>query len=551
MADNRKQVQILTGHNAIITRVDWSPDGTSVVSVANDRKINIYDTETGQVRECFESPYSRVTNLCWSPDGRLIAIGSIYEDITLMNARTGHIEGQLAGHSGWVSSMAWSPDGEHIVTVCSDEFIRIWLARKCYLSKSFKSEPDHIKCVTWSPDGKVIATGSSEGEIRLWNVETAENYCVLNEHTDSVNCLAWSPDSSILASSSTDKCVRFWDHKENTSIKIPHEQESSISSLAFSFDGCIFATMDEQGTVILFKCDTREKIESFSEPYTGRLRLGLAFHPKKHHLATISGKACSIHIWDLGCYVNSSVMPGSVKETIKEPVTVSKDNYIVKTIVSEDAARPIVSPETELVKPEHDLESIFKKYPEESSLLPDEFKPDFKSWAGAARCTLAIAFTDILGSTLLGNKLGNNEYSKIRQAHFEQGRKYLKRYNGYEVKTIGDSLMVAFHTATEVLDFALAFYKRTGDDRIRIRVGMHVGPVSIEQNDVFGVAVNFAARIESMAKGAEIWLSSEARAHIEQEGFERHRDIEWAFHADCELKGFQKKQTLWSIENLR
>ncbi|MGR3317597.1 MAG: adenylate/guanylate cyclase domain-containing protein, partial [Candidatus Anammoxibacter sp.] len=161
------------------------------------------------------------------------------------------------------------------------------------------------------------------------------------------------------------------------------------------------------------------------------------------------------------------------------------------------------------------------------------------------------AFTDVVGSTLLGNKLGNSEYNKLNQTHLKQGRKLLKRYSGYEIKIIGDSMMVAFHTATEILDFALAFYKRTGDSRVRIRVGIHVGPVSIEQNDISGVSINYTARVESMAKGAEIWLSNEAKAHIDQEGFDRHKDIEWTEHPDCELKGFNGKRTLWSIGNLK
>ncbi|MGR3176941.1 MAG: WD40 domain-containing protein [Candidatus Anammoxibacter sp.] len=570
-----KQIQTLAGHTALITRLDWSPAGTRIVSGSNDRTIKVWDTKTGKAKDTFESPYSRITNLSWSPNGKLIAAASIYEDVKLMDSRTGKIAGILSGHSGWVSSIAWSPDGESIATTCSDEEIRIWIAERCYLSKSLKGHTNPIKCVTWSPDGNTIASSSSCGSIRLWNTSTMEEECILKEHTDSVDCLAWSPDSAILASSSIDNTVRFWAPKEKKYIKVFKQQENKISCLAFSFDGKLFATMTEKGAIVLYNCGTWQEVESFDEPYTRRSRSGLAFHPAKPHLATISGESDSIHIWDLTDYIDSTVTQTTVKSPVDEPVVIKTsnketlvaetpvdvdepvtetdagENTIIKDIMVENVVKQPALPEKEDVKPQSDSQSLFKTFPTESSGSLDLVKPDLKLWAGAARCTLAVAFTDVVGSTLLGNKLGNIEYSKLNQSHLEQGRKLLKRYSGYEIKTIGDSLMVAFHTATEILDFALAFYKRTGDSRIRIRVGIHVGPVSIEQNDVSGVSINYTARVESMAKGAEIWLSNEAKAHIDQEGFARHKDIEWSEHPDCEMKGFNGKFTLWSISNLK
>lgn len=184
---------------------------------------------------------------------------------------------------------------------------------------------------------------------------------------------------------------------------------------------------------------------------------------------------------------------------------------------------------------------------QKTSKTENNKKNTFKDWAGSEKCTLTIVFTDILGSSVLGNKLGNSEFSKLRQAHFAQARKLLKKYNGYEIKTIGDSVMAAFRTASEVLDFALDFFSNTGDSRVQIRVGIHVGPISIEQNDAFGITVNYAARVESMSKGAEIWLSNEVKTHIDQEGLEHHRDLEWVMKPDCEIKSFEGKHTLWTV----
>lgn len=190
-----------------------------------------------------------------------------------------------------------------------------------------------------------------------------------------------------------------------------------------------------------------------------------------------------------------------------------------------------------------DIRSGFKLEP----IAPENVsKTGFSDWAGSSKCTLGIVFTDIIGSSVLCNTLGNEAYSKVRQSHFMQVRRLLKEYHGYEIKTIGDSVMAAFRTAAEVLDFAISLFKDTGDDRVKIRVGIHVGPVTIEQNDAFGITVNYAARVENMAKGAEIWVSNEAKTHIDQEGMERHSRLLWTVHNDCELKGFKGSYRLWS-----
>jgi hypothetical protein len=84
----------------------------------------------------------------------------------------------------------------------------------------------------------------------------------------------------------------------------------------------------------------------------------------------------------------------------------------------------------------------------------------FRDWAGSSRTTLALVFTDVVGSTALGEELGDERMDEVRHDHFARAREIIEKLEGYEIKTIGDSFMVAFRTATAALDFALS-YKRT------------------------------------------------------------------------------------------
>jgi class 3 adenylate cyclase len=170
----------------------------------------------------------------------------------------------------------------------------------------------------------------------------------------------------------------------------------------------------------------------------------------------------------------------------------------------------------------------------------------FKSWAGAPKTTIAVVFTDIVGSTALGNEVGDEGMAAVREAHFRQGRGLIRKHRGYEIKTMGDAFMAAFHTAVEALDFALELSASTGHELVRIRAGIHVGPVRIEEEDAFGAVVKYAARVESWAKVPEIWVSARVKQDIDHEKARAHRSLRWMEHVDCELKGFPGKHSLWS-----
>ena len=173
----------------------------------------------------------------------------------------------------------------------------------------------------------------------------------------------------------------------------------------------------------------------------------------------------------------------------------------------------------------------------------------FIEWAGDERVTLAIVFTDVVGSTAMGERMRDERMYEVRQAHFVQSRKLIAQYKGHEIRTIGDSFMAAFRSVAAALDYARALSADPGPPELRLRAGIHIGPLQIEEGDVFGRTVNFAARVVGAIKGAEIWLSEQAKADIEVLGARRHEELQWQRHDGVELKGFAGTFALWSVSN--
>ena len=171
----------------------------------------------------------------------------------------------------------------------------------------------------------------------------------------------------------------------------------------------------------------------------------------------------------------------------------------------------------------------------------------FRRWAGGERCTLAIVFTDIVGSTALGEKLKDEKMSDVRRAHFKQSRILINRFGGREIKTIGDSFMAAFRSVEKALDYTMALQADPGHPLVKLRAGIHIGPMDVEENDVFGATVNLAARVVGATQEAEIWLSSHAKGHLDTCGAKRHTQLNWKRHENMELKGFTERLCLWSL----
>lgn len=173
--------------------------------------------------------------------------------------------------------------------------------------------------------------------------------------------------------------------------------------------------------------------------------------------------------------------------------------------------------------------------------------PSFTKWAGDERVTLAIVFTDVVGSTALGEELKDDRMNEVRRAHFAQSRKLIEACKGREIKTIGDSFMAAFRSVEKALEYARALQANPGHAQVRIRAGIHIGPMSVEENDVFGGTVNFAARVVGAIKGAEIWLSDQAKKHMDSSGAQRQ--LKWEQHDGVQMKGFIGEFTLWSLSS--
>lgn len=159
---------------------------------------------------------------------------------------------------------------------------------------------------------------------------------------------------------------------------------------------------------------------------------------------------------------------------------------------------------------------------------------------------VTILFTDIVSSTKLCNGIGDKRWMELLLRHFRQGLKLVAKHDGYKIKFIGDSFMVAFRSPVSALRFATAFHKNSGHSYIQIRACIHTGSGRVIDNDVFGRMVNYAARILGWKKDSGVVLSSDAHAQLMAEYGEQRANEVFVQFSGQDLKDFPN-QTIYAL----
>jgi len=141
--------------------------------------------------------------------------------------------------------------------------------------------------------------------------------------------------------------------------------------------------------------------------------------------------------------------------------------------------------------------------------------------ADEQRKLAAIMFTDMVGYSAL-----SQHDEKLAQELLEEHRRLLReifpRFNGTEIKTIGDAFLVEFGSALEAAQCAIEIQRTLAkrnadiapDRRIELRIGVHIGDVVHRGGDVYGDGVNIASRIESLAAAGGICVSMDVERQI-------------------------------------
>ena len=161
--------------------------------------------------------------------------------------------------------------------------------------------------------------------------------------------------------------------------------------------------------------------------------------------------------------------------------------------------------------------------------------------APASRAVRTFMFTDIVGSTALVEAIGDEAWHDLLHWHDEALRRCIRENAGEEVDHTGDGFFVAFPDAGAALACAVSIQQKLAEHRRdhgfapRVRIGLHAAEATRVGDGYEGAGVHAAARIGSLAEGAEILASAET-----VEGVDGVDGFSLGEPREVSLKGFAK-----------
>ena len=131
-----------------------------------------------------------------------------------------------------------------------------------------------------------------------------------------------------------------------------------------------------------------------------------------------------------------------------------------------------------------------------------------------SRQIAAIMFTDIVGYTALMGKDEQLAFDTLYRNRQLQ-KSAIDKHNGKWIKELGDGILCSFSTATDAVLCASEIQNTcNGDCEFKLRIGIHLGEVIFENEDVFGEGVNIASRLQTITPIGGIWVSEAVQRNV-------------------------------------
>jgi class 3 adenylate cyclase len=167
----------------------------------------------------------------------------------------------------------------------------------------------------------------------------------------------------------------------------------------------------------------------------------------------------------------------------------------------------------------------------------------FGATAGSSRQRVltTVLFTDIVASTDVVARLGDERWQDLLATHNEDVRRALDRFNGVEITTTGDGFLARFDTPARAIRCAQAIRAAILDLGLEMRAAVHTGEVELVGDDIRGMAIHLASRMLALAGPGEILASATTRDLADGSG------LTFEDRGRYELRGISGERAIFKV----
>lgn len=254
----------LPGHTGAVAALVLTPDGKTLVSVANDHSVRLWDAATGAPRKTLDGHTAWVGSAVVTPDGAKLVTAGGDNVIRVWDLKTGSQVAKMDGHAVAIRGLALTADGKTLISGGSDKTCRAWDLATAKELRRYGSGKESVESVAVTPDGTRVLAGTDSGAVTVYDAKTGEVVSKFDKHAGTmVYTIAVTADGKTALSGARDKVVRVWEVATGKELKTFAGHAEQVYQIAVSPDGKQVASASYDKTVRLWDFATGKELRKF------------------------------------------------------------------------------------------------------------------------------------------------------------------------------------------------------------------------------------------------------------------------------------------------
>uniref|UniRef100_A0A7N6BVZ2 CARD domain-containing protein n=1 Tax=Anabas testudineus TaxID=64144 RepID=A0A7N6BVZ2_ANATE len=275
-----KKMADCSGHLSWVQRVQFSPDGSQLLSCSYDQTIRLWETK--KVHTSSAIRLKRDSDVLFSDEEIIVSAadncnrlqvsqrgnraetffmslntlhliinnlnidGVVFFFLQVFEVPSGKPLVTLLGHTKTVLHCQFSQNGQTLITSSEDTTIRVW---ECKVLQGHKEQVRCFSLLPNSPTSTRLLSWSFDGTVKVWDIESGEKLQDIEAHNGAILSCHVSPDGCFFATTSADKTAKLWLCESWQCLQTLRGHQGCVRSCRFSWDRRCLATGDDNGEI--------------------------------------------------------------------------------------------------------------------------------------------------------------------------------------------------------------------------------------------------------------------------------------------------------------
>ena len=166
--------RLADAHSDVVLCLQFSRDGSRLLSGAADKFVKIFDVSTGEFVMAFEGHTEHVLGVAWTADALTVASGSADKSIKIWSTQDGSQKRTISNSTKQVTGLEFVGTSDNLVSSCGDKNVRMFQASSGRNYRNLAGAENYLYAVAVTSNEDYVLGGGQAGIVRIWNGKTGQ-----------------------------------------------------------------------------------------------------------------------------------------------------------------------------------------------------------------------------------------------------------------------------------------------------------------------------------------------------------------------------------------